>query len=169
MSIESVMPYNHLILYRPLLPLTLIFPSFRDFSNELVLCTKRPKYWSFSFSIRPSNEYSELISFRMDWLGLLAMQGALKSFFQYHSAKASILWPPDAKNWLIGKDADAGKDWRWEEKRMTQDEVFGWHHRLDGDESEQALGVCEGLEAWCAAVHGSPRVGHDWATELNSI
>ena len=92
MSIESVMPSNHLILCHPLLLLPLIFPSIRVFSSESVLCIRWPKYWSFSFSISPSNEYSGLISFRMDWLDLLAIQGALKSLLQYHSSKASILW-----------------------------------------------------------------------------
>ena len=91
MSIESVMPSNHFILCRPLLLLTLIFPSIRVFSNESVLCIRWPKYWSFSFNISPSNEYSGLISFRTDWFGLLAVQGTLKSLLQYHRLKASIL------------------------------------------------------------------------------
>ena len=91
MSIESVMLSNHLILCRPLLLLPSIFPSIRVFSNESVLHIRRPKYWSFSFSISPSNEHPRLISFRMDWLDLLAVQGTLKSFLQYHSSKASIL------------------------------------------------------------------------------
>ena len=91
MSIESVMPSNHLILCHPLLLPSLIFPSIRVFSNESFLCIIWPKYWSFSFSISPSNEYSGLISFRMDWLDLLAVQGTLKSFLQHHSSKASIL------------------------------------------------------------------------------
>ena len=89
MSMQSVMPSNHLILCHPLLPS--VFPSIRDFSNESVLCIRWPKYWSFSFSIRPSNEYSGLISFRMNWLDLLAVQGALKNLLQHHSSKASIL------------------------------------------------------------------------------
>ena len=93
MSIESVMPSNHLILCRPFLLPPSIFPSIRVFSNELVLLIMRPEYWSFSFSISPSNEYSGLISFRMDWLDLLAVQGTLKSLFQHHSSKASILQP----------------------------------------------------------------------------
>ena len=92
MSIESVMPSNHLILCRPLL-LPSIFPSIRVFSNESALCIRWPKYWSFSFNISPSNEHSGLISFRMDWLDLLAVQGTLKSLLQHHSSKASILWP----------------------------------------------------------------------------
>ena len=90
MSIESVMPSSHLILFRPLL-LPSIFPSIRVFSNESVLRIRWPKYWSFSFSISPSNEYSGLISFRMDWLDLLAVQGTLKSLLQHHSSKPSIL------------------------------------------------------------------------------
>ena len=92
MSIEPVMPSNHLILCRPLLLLPSIFPSIRVFSRESALHIRRPKYWSFNFSISPSNEYSGLISFRMDWLDLLAVQGSLKSLLQHHSSKASILW-----------------------------------------------------------------------------
>ena len=92
MSIESVMPSNYLIFCRPLLLPPSIFPSIRVFSNESVLCIRCPKYWSFSFNISPSNEHSGLISFRMDWLDLLAVQGTLKSLLQYHSSKASILW-----------------------------------------------------------------------------
>ena len=91
MSIESVMPSSHLILCCPLLLLPSIFPSIRVFSNESALHFRWPKYWSFSFSISPSNEYSGLISFRMDWLDLLAVQGILKSLLQHHSSKASIL------------------------------------------------------------------------------
>ena len=91
MSITLVMPSSHLILCHPLLLLPSIFPSNRVFSDESVLCIKWPKYWSFSFSISPSNEYSGLISFRMDWLNLLAVQGTLKSLLQHHSSKASIL------------------------------------------------------------------------------
>ena len=90
-SIESVMPHNHFILCRPLLLLPSFFPSIRLFSNESVLRIRWPKYWSFSFSISPSNEYSVLISFRMGWLDLLAVQGAFKSLLQHHSSKASIL------------------------------------------------------------------------------
>ena len=91
MSIESVTPSNHLILYHPLILPPSIFPRIRVFSNKLVLSIRWPKYWSFSFSISPSNEYLGLISFRMDWLYLLAVQGTLKSLFQHHSSKASIL------------------------------------------------------------------------------
>ena len=92
MSIESVLPSNHLILCHPLLLLPSIFPSIRVFSNESVLLIRWPKYWSFSFSISPSNESSGLISFRMYWLDLLAVQGTLKSLLQHQSSKASIIW-----------------------------------------------------------------------------
>ena len=91
MSIELVMPSNHVILCRPLLLLPSIFPSIRVFSNESALHMRWPKYWSFSFNISPSNEHPGLISFRMDWLDLLAVQGTLKSLLQHHSSKASIL------------------------------------------------------------------------------
>ena len=91
MSIESVMPSNHLILCHPLILLTWIFPSISVFSNESTLLMRWPKYWSFRFSISPSNEYLGLISFRMDWLDLLAAQGTLKSLLQHHSSKPSIL------------------------------------------------------------------------------
>ena len=88
MSIESVMPSNHLILCRPLLLLPSIFPSIRVFSSESILWIRWPEYWSFSFSISPSNEYSGLISFRIDWFDLLAIQGILKNLLQHHSSKA---------------------------------------------------------------------------------
>ena len=91
MCIESVMPSNHLILCHPLLLLPPIPPSIRVFSNESTLCMRWPKYWSFSLTISPSNEHPGLISFRMDWLDLLAVQGTLKSLLQHHSSKASIL------------------------------------------------------------------------------
>ena len=93
MSIESIMTSNHFILCCPLLLPSSIFPNIRVFSNESALCIRWPKYWSFSFNISPSNEYSWLISFRMDWLGLLAVQETLKSLLQHNSSKASILWP----------------------------------------------------------------------------
>ena len=91
-SIESVMPSNHLIFCHPLLLPPSVFPSIRVFSNESVLHVRWPKYWSFSFGISPSNEYSGLVSFRMDWLDLLVVQGTLKSLLQHHSSKASIRW-----------------------------------------------------------------------------
>ena len=96
-STESVMPSNHFILCHPLLLLPSIFPSIRVFSSESILCIRWPKCWSFSFSISPSNEYSGLVSFRMDWFDLLAVQGTLKSLLQHHNQKASILrllWLP---------------------------------------------------------------------------
>ena len=92
MSIRLVMPSNHLILCHPLLLLPLIFPSIRVFSNESVPPIRWPKYWNCSFSVSPSNEHSGLLSFRMDWLDLLAVQGTLRSLLQHHSSKASILW-----------------------------------------------------------------------------
>ena len=92
LSIELMMPSNHLILCHPLLLLPSIFPRIRVFSNESVLHIRWPKYWNFSFSINPSNEYSGLISFRMDWLNLLVVQGTVKSLLQQHSSKASIIW-----------------------------------------------------------------------------
>ena len=91
MSIESVMPSNHLVLCHPLLLLATIFSSIRVFSNKSVLCIRWPEYWSFSFSLSPSNEYSGLISFRIDWFDFLAIQASLKSLLQHHSLKASIL------------------------------------------------------------------------------
>jgi len=91
MSIESVMPFNRLILCCPLLFLLSIFPSIRVFSNESVLCIRWPKYWSFSLGVSPCNEYSGLISFRIDWLDLVAVQGTLKNLLQHHSSKASVL------------------------------------------------------------------------------
>ena len=91
MSIESVMPSNHLILCHPLLHLPSIFPSIRVFSTESALHIRWPKYWSFSFNMSPTNEHPGLISFRMDWLDLLAVQGTLKSLLQHHSSKASVL------------------------------------------------------------------------------
>ena len=95
MSIESVVPSNYLILCRPLLLPPSIFPSIRVFSDESILHIRWPKYWSFSFNIRPSNEHSGLISFRVDWLDLFEVQGTLKSLLQHHSSKASILWCSD--------------------------------------------------------------------------
>ena len=98
-SIESVMLSNHLILWHPLLLLPSIFPSIRVFSNKLALHIKWPKYWNFSFNISPSSEYSRLISFRMDWLNLLTLQGTLKSLLQHHGSKASILQCSLVVNW----------------------------------------------------------------------
>ena len=110
MSLESVMTFNHLILCRPLLLLPSIFPNIRVFSNESVLRIRWPKYWSFSFSISPFNEYSGLISFRMDRLDLLAVQGTLKSLLQHHSSKASIL---RHSAFLIDCGSGSYKLWVW--------------------------------------------------------
>ena len=109
MSIESVMSSNHFILCRPLLLLPSVLLSIRVFSNESVLRIRWPKYWSFSFSISPSNAYSGLISFRIDWLDLLAVQGTLKSLLQHHSSKVSILWH-EMKMWLGPYLGVAGKN-----------------------------------------------------------
>ena len=110
MSIELVMPPSHLILCRPLLLLPPIPPSIRVFSNESALHMRSPKYWSFSFSINPSNEHAGLISFRMDWLDLLAVQGTRKSLLQHHSSKASILqWAAFFTVQLLHPDMTAGK------------------------------------------------------------
>ena len=207
MSIESVMPSNHFIFCCPLFLLPSIFPSIRVFSNESALQIRWPKYWSFSFSISPSNEYSRLISSRIDWFDLLAVhhiwlnicfncfsfsmvyflsvvmytceswtikkpehrridafqlwcwrrllrvpwtarrsnQSILKEGNQPWistgrttdaEAGALILWPPDGKSWLTGKDPDAGEDWGQEEKGATEDEMVGWHHCLSGHEFE---------------------------------
>ena len=107
MSIKSVMPSNHLILCRPLLLLPSIFPSIRVFSSESILHIRWPKYWSFSFSLSPPNEYSGLICFRIDSFDLFAVQGTLKSLLQHHSSKASILWP-SATPLLVCTDSKHG-------------------------------------------------------------
>ena len=153
--IESVMQSNHLILCRPLLLLPSIPPSIQVFSNKSTLRMRWPKYWSFSFIISPSKEIPGLISFRMDWLDLLAVQGTLKSLLQHHSSKASILrssafftvqlsHPYMTTGKTIGKDPDAGRDWGQEEKGTTEDEMAEWHHRLDGREFEWTSGVGDG-------------------------
>ena len=115
MSIESVMPSNHLILCRPLLLLPPILPSITVFSNESALLIRCPKYWSFSFSISPSNEHRGLISFRMDWLDLLAVLGTLKSLLQHHSSKASSLWCSAffivQQTWPLVSELHAGSAW----------------------------------------------------------
>ena len=137
MSIESVMPSKHLILCHPLLLLLSIFPSIRVFFTASVLCIKWPKYWSFSFSINPCNEYSGLISFRMDWLDILAVQGILKSLFHYHSSKALILQSRfDARYWMLGAGAlgrPRGMVWggRREEGSGRGTHVYLWRIHFD--------------------------------------
>ena len=153
MSIKSMMLSKHLILCHPLLLLPSIFPSIRVFSKESVLCIRWPKYWSFSFSISPSNEYSGLISFRMDWLDLLVVQGTLKSLLQHHSSKSSVLqcsaflvihlshpYMTTRRTIALTRQIFVSKvmsllfnmlsirDSGQEEKGMTEDEMAGWHH-----------------------------------------
>ena len=189
MFIASVMLSSHLILWCPLLLLPSIFPSTRDFSNELSLHITWPKYWSFSFSSSPSNEHSGLIPFKNDWFDSLGIQGAFRSFLQYHSsegdqpwdffgrndakAETPVLWPPHAKSWLIEKDSDAGRDWGQEEKGTIEDEMAGWHHWLDGRESGWTLGVGDGqgglacCSSWgCKESDTTERL--NW-TELNYL
>ena len=192
MSIELVLPSNHLILSHPLFLPSSIFPRIRVFSNQSILQIKWPNYWSFSFSISPSNEYSGLISLRIDWFDLLAVQGTLKSLLQHHNSKASILRCSDffmvqlshlymttvktivlrkmmkqrqsskIKTHSSGKDPDAGEDWRQEEKGVRVDEMVGWHHWLNGHEFEQTLGIVKNREAWPC---GSPWCCRDLASE----
>ena len=158
MSIELVMPSNHLILCCQLLLLPSIFFSIKVFSSESVLCIRWPKYWSFSIS--PSNEYSGLISFRMDWLDLLAVQGTLKSLIQHHSSKASILWysaffmvqlshPSKHDYWKMRRDGwmVSPTQWTWVWASCRR---WWWTGKP---------GVLQSM--------GSQRVGHDWGTELN--
>ena len=134
MSIKSVMPSNHLILYRPLLLLLSVFSSIRVFSNESVLCIMWPNYWSFSFSISPPNEHSGLISFRIDWRYLLEVQGTLKSLFQHHSSKASILWSSAffiiqlSHPYMTTGKTIALTRWNFVSKVMSQ--LFNWLSRL---------------------------------------
>ena len=125
MSMESVMPSNHLILCRPLLLLPSVFPSIRVFSSESVLHIRWPKYWSFSFSISPTKEYSGLIAFRIDWLDLLAVQGTLKSLLQHHSSRASK--SPLGATYLSGQlwKSKSNREAHWRE-HCEQDIFFFW-------------------------------------------
>ena len=144
MSIESVMLSNYLILCHPLLLLPSVFPSIRVFSNESTLHIRWPKYWSFSFSIILSNEYSGWISFKIDWFHLLAVRGTLKSLLQHHSSKVSISSNvPRVNSWT--------RSWRecaisfvLKKKRALEDETAGWHHRSNGHELGQTSGDGEG-------------------------
>ena len=177
MCIESVMPFSYLILCHPLLLLPSIFPSIRVFSDESVLHIRWPKYWSFSFSISSSNEYSELISFRMDWLDLLAVQGTLRSLLQLHSSKASILWhsaffmvQPSYLYMTTGNTIALTRR-TFVDKVMSL--LFNMLSRLvigEGKGTPLQYSCLEnprmeepgGLQSM-----GSLRVGHDWATKLN--
>ena len=165
MPIESVMPSIHLILCHPLLLLPSIFPSIRVFSNESTLRIRWPKYWSFSFNISPSNEYTGLISFRMDWLDLLAVQGTLKSLLQHHTSKASILqhsaffiFQLSHPYMTTGKTIVLTK-WTFVGKVMflllmaTHSSILAW--KISWTEEPG------GLQSM-----GSQSVGHDWATTL---
>ena len=142
MSIKSVMPSNHLILCRPLLLLPSVFPSLRVFSNESALRIRWPKNWCFWTVVL------ETLESPLDCKEIhpVHSEGEPWDYFGRNDAKAEtpVLWPPHAKSWLIGKDCDAGRDWGQEEKGMTEDEMAGWHHWLDGCESEWTLGVDDG-------------------------
>ena len=188
MSIELVMPSNCLILCHPLLLLLSIFPSIMVFSNESALCIRWPKNWSFSFSISPSNEYSGLISFRMDWLDILAVQGTLKSLLQHHSSKASILWHSTffivqlSHPYMTTGKTIALTRWTFVDKGVTSGkESARLCRRLKRGRFETGLGRSRGggngnafqyscLEnpmdrgAWWAAVHG---VAKSWTQMSN--
>ena len=168
-SITSVTPSNHLILCHPLLLPPLIFPSIRVFSNELVFHTRWPKYWSFTFSMSPSDEYSGLISFRMDWLDLLTVQGTLKSLLQHHSSKASILQCSAffivqlSHPYMTTGKTIALTRWTFAGKVMSL--LFNMLSRLvigEGNGTPLQYSCLENLmdgRAWCAAVHG---VAESW-------
>ena len=153
MSIESVMPSNYLILCYPLLLLLSIFPSIRVFSNESALCIRWPKYWSFSFSISPSNEHAGLISFRMDWLNLLAVQGTLKSLFQHHNSKTSI-----PQHWtFFGASLVAQTVKRLPTMQETWVPSLGWEDSL-----EKEMATHSTILAWKIPWTEEPGRGSPW-------
>ena len=159
-SIESVMPSNHLIRSCPLFSPTSIFPSIRVFSNESVLLTRWPKYWSFSFSTSPSNEYSGLISFRMDWLDLLAVQGTLKSLLQHHSSKAITANPITADPKCVGFPGGSVVKKESDRNARDVDLIPGSGRPLFPGEGSgnplqySCLGNLIDRGAWWATVHG---------------
>ena len=184
MSIESVMPSNHLILCHPLLLLLTTFPV----SGSLPMSWLYQWVWPhqvaklLEFQLQnPSFQWIFRIDFfRIDYFDLLAVQGTLKSplnsleikpvnqlwiFIGRTYAEASIIWPPDLKNWLIWKDLDAGKDWRQEEKGITEDEMVWWHHRLNEHEFEQTPGDSGGQGSLACCSPRGRRVGHYFVTE----
>ena len=159
MSIELVMPSNHLILHHPLLLPSSIFPSIRVFSNDSVVCIRWPKYWSFSISISPSNEYSGLISFKLDWLDLLAVQGTLKSLLQHHSSKASVLQhSPFFTVQLSHPYMTTGKTIALTRRTFVDKVislVFNMLSRLSTEELMSELWkLVMDREVWHAAIHG---------------
>ena len=156
------MASNHLIPCRPLLLPSSIFPSIQVFSNESALCIRWPKYWSFSSSISPFNEYSGLISFRIVWFDLLAVQGTLKSLLPHHSSKASVL---RLSAFFMFQASHPGRDWGQEEKRMTEDEMAS---------PTRWTWVWVNSRSWCwtgrpgvLQFMESQGVRHNWATKLN--
>jgi len=138
------MPSNYLILCRPLLLLTSIFPSIRVFSNESVFRIRWPKNWYSWTVVLEKTLKSPLNSKEIQPVHPKGNQSRIFIWRTDAEAEAPILWPPDAKNWLIWKDPDAGKDWSQEEKGTTEDEIVGWHHWLDEHEFEQVLGIGDG-------------------------
>ena len=176
MSIELMMPSNHLILCHPLLLLSSIFPSISVFSNESVLRIRWPKYWSFSFSISPSSVYSGLIFFRMDWLDLLAVEGTLKSLLQYHSSKASILWCSGffivqlSHSYMTTGKIIALTTWPLWKMSCLSFLIYylGWslEKAMAPHSSTLAWKIPRMEEPGGLQSIGSLRVGHDWATSL---
>ena len=164
MSIESVMPFNHLILCCPLLLLPSIFSSIRVFSTELAFHIRWPRYWSLSFRISPSNEYSGLISFRMDWFDSKGLSRIFSNTtVQKQQFFGCLMGRTDSleKTLMLGKiEGRRRRGWQ----RMA-----GWHHWLDGHEFEWTLGFGVGQEGLACCNSWGRRVGHDWATELTEL